>query len=169
MVKGKAWEALSSYLRSLYTDIATFNAFLGLREGPFEMVPVQQVIDFSKLYENRNMIKHGTHSTNCLIMLYVLNQRMWGAEYPTREKFFAKSAEFFETSLEASNAELAKHSICLKLHPRGEVKVYYSMLSFLKRVTFNNGGNLLTKQRKQSTTGTNTIPASASALFNPNQ
>lgn len=127
--------------------------FLGNPESliesiPSSLVPISQVIDASIMYENRNMVKHGTHSTNCLVKFYEQNQNVWNSEFVTKEKFFAKSTAFFETLLESSsNIELVKHNIYLKLHARGEIKVYYTDQNFLKRVQLMNNNHIYLKSK----------------------
>lgn len=80
-------------------------------------------------------MKHGTHSTNFLIILYRLNSNSWGDVLTTKEKFFGKSYSYFEAAFEHINLELVKKNIKFKLRPCGEINVHYIRRSFIKRVS----------------------------------
>ncbi|KAL4433360.1 hypothetical protein ABPG74_017464 [Tetrahymena malaccensis] len=148
-IKERSWAVLRLCLNNIKNNLQQFLDALGVpvNEKTKNLVLDDRIMEQSRLYQNRNMIKHGTHSTNFLITFYRLNINAWGDIFTTKEKFFAKSFTYFETAFDCANQELVKKNIKFKLRTCGEINVHYTKRSFLKRVS---EFNILKNNNKKS-------------------
>jgi len=98
---------------------------------------METIIEESKLYKNKNMIKYGSHSSNFLIMFYSKNIEVWGTAFKTRDRFFAATFSIFKEAIKKTNERMNAENkdLLLKISQAGDINILNQKRSFLKRLS----------------------------------
>lgn len=81
-------ESLFECSNHIEENIRVLLDLVALPEKESELIKINLLSEESRLYKNKNMIKHGTHTSNLFIMIYSRNISIWAPAFKTRDKFF---------------------------------------------------------------------------------
>lgn len=79
---------LPSLIEFMKESVGKLLEMVDCKEKERELANMSIILEESRLYKNKNVMKCGTHSSNLFIIFYSKNISQWGSTFKDKNKFF---------------------------------------------------------------------------------